>query len=229
MLIINDIFNLFLPKRCGACNMILETYEKVICTNCRHDLPVTSKKSLHYNLAKKIFKNSKINNVSTLFYYETNTEVQELIHNLKYRNQTEIGKIIGEWHVSKLLELKNFNIIDFVVPVPIHPKKLRKRGYDQLESYGETLADKLNATYTTKILKKIVNTKTQSKHSRKERFNNILNSIAISKTNIENKHILLIDDVITTGATLKACIKCLQQINGIQISVAAIAITILDN
>ena len=229
MLIDNDILYLFLPKRCGACNTILEPYENTICTNCRHALPVASKNTLYNKLTKNIFENSNINNVSTLFYYETNTELQELIHNLKYRNQTELGKIIGEWHASKLLESEDFKSIDFVVPVPIHSKKLRKRGYDQLETYGKTLATKLNAIYTTKILKKTKNTKTQSKYSRKERFENILNSIALSKTNVENKHLLLIDDVITTGATLKACVKCLQQIKGIQISIAAIAVTILDS
>ncbi len=177
-----------------------------------------------------IFEEYNIYLASALFNFEKNTEIQELIHNLKYRNQKKLGKIIGQWHGAKLATDMNFTQVDVVLPVPIHIKKLKNRGYNQISNYGAILAKKLNADFNETTLKKTVNTKTQAKHSRQQRFDNMLNSMQIRNPQIlENKHVLLVDDVITTGATMKACIECLNQVKGITISIAAMAVTLLED
>ncbi len=177
-----------------------------------------------------IFKEYKISLATALFNFEKHTEVQELIHNLKYRNQKKIGKVIGHWHGAKLALDTNFCHVDVVLPVPIHKKKLKQRGYNQVSSYGTILAKKLNADFNESILKKVIHTKTQAKQTRQERFENMFNSMELADaTSLKNKHILLVDDVITTGATMKACIECLKEIEGIKISVAAIAVTLLED
>ncbi len=209
--------------------MPLHTFEEGICTICRHSLPVINFSSLVENQMHDIFKEYEINLASALFNFEKHTEVQELIHNLKYRNQKKIGKIVGNWHGAKLVSDVNFTDIDVVLPVPIHAKRLKQRGYNQVSSYGVILAKKLNTVFNESILKKVAHTKTQSKQTREQRFDNMLNSIVLNETNnLINKHVLLVDDVITTGATMKACIECLKKVEGIKISIAAIAVTLLE-
>ncbi len=209
--------------------MPLHSFEEGICTVCRHSLPIINFSSSVENQMHDIFKDYEIKLASALFNFEKHTEVQELIHNLKYRNQKKIGKTIGNWHGAMLASDANFTHIDVVLPVPIHVKKLKQRGYNQVSNYGTILAKKLNADFNETVLKKVTYTKTQSKQTRQERLANILNTIGLQETvNLKNKHILLVDDVITTGATMKACIECLKKIEGIKISIAAMAVTLLE-
>jgi len=219
-----DLILLLFPKHCNACYSYLLRYEKEICTNCRNELPVINTTKLPFDLS--IIFNGDIhkNNFSSLFYFEKNSEVQELLHNLKYRKHAYLGKTIGHWHASVLLRNNNFITVDIVIPMPIHKKRLRSRGYNQVALYAKTIATSLTAEYRDDILIKKSHKKSQVFLTRKERFENILNSLSLHNSEaIKGKHVLIVDDIITTGATMKACLSTLKNKTA-EISVASIAL-----
>ncbi|MGB1041859.1 MAG: ComF family protein [Tenacibaculum sp.] len=159
-------------------------------------------------------------------FYQKGGVTQKIIHQLKYKQQPEIGVFIAKWFGSLLKEEAVFKNIDFIVPVPLHEKKIKKRGYNQVTLFGETLSAILNTTYKPDVLVRKSLSKTQTFKHRFERFsNNNTKFVLTDKTMFEHKHILLIDDVITTGATLVSCCEELLKTKNITISIATIAYT----
>ncbi|WP_027138333.1 ComF family protein [Gaetbulibacter saemankumensis] len=223
---LQSIVNLFFPKVCYACLELLQDNEDTICTNCRHDLPVTN---YHFNddktIQKVLYGRAKIENGTALFRFEKKGLVQQLIHGLKYRGYQRIGFILGNWLGAELKTIPAYQHIDAVIPVPLHKKKLKKRGYNQVTKFAEQLACSLDAEYLDHVLIKTTNTSSQVNKIRFARWNksNELFSIK-NKEAINNKHILLVDDLITTGATLEACIEVLNEADNLKISIATIAI-----
>jgi len=220
------IVDLLFPKVCYACLNLLQDNEEAICVNCRHDLPVTN---FHFDnddaVVKALYGRVKIEQGTALFRFEKKGLVQQLIHGLKYRSHENIGVLLGNWLGSELKTLETYQNIDMVIPVPLHKKKLRKRGYNQVTKFGQQLAKALNADYVEDVLVKVTNTASQTT---KQRFTRWMNNdelfAIISAETIENKHILLVDDLITTGATLEACITVLNKAKNIKISIATMAI-----
>lgn len=150
--------------------------------------------------------------------------VKNLIHYLKYRNQSQIGSFIGDWYGSSLKKDKGLPAIDMVLPVPMHPKKLKKRGYNQVEGFGKRLAHHLNAAYIDDILLKTTHTQTQTQKSRIFRWQHQSPSFVIAKPHrLVHKNILLVDDVVTTGATLEACAKAINEEKNTTIYIATMA------
>ena len=150
--------------------------------------------------------------------------VKNLLHNLKYKNQENIGLFLGDWYGNILSKDNALKPIDVVIPVPLHPKKLRKRGYNQVDDFAKRIAHHLNTSFSNQMLIKTANTRTQTKKDRLFRWQNAQD--LYEPLNIEllkNKTVLLVDDVITTGATIEACAKALQKANGITIYVATMA------
>ena len=159
-------------------------------------------------------------------YYRKDGKTKDLIHHLKYKGNQEIGTFIGEWFGSVLNESNEFNDIDCIIPVPLHPKKQKQRGYNQLTTFGLSVSKHLNKPYITDALLRTTASKTQTFKQRFERFSNSGTKFSVPNTSIlKNKHILLIDDVITTGATLESCCKELLTSENIKISIATIAYT----
>ena len=228
--IILDILQVIFPTYCAACNRFLHKNESLICTKCRHELPKLNLKKSSQLIKNQYFTNLNIHiHFSILFQYEKDSEIQSLIHNFKYKNPKKLGKTLAFWHFNTLKNLPFTDEIDLIVPVPMHSKRLKKRGYNQVSDYAKTIAQMLNAKYAPKVLTKVRETKIQSKQTRSDRFRNMLDSFFLNpEIDISNKHILLVDDVITTGATLEACIVSLQKATGVKISIAAIAITLID-
>ncbi|WP_345192328.1 ComF family protein [Algibacter agarivorans] len=223
---IKPLLNLFFPKVCYACLNLLNDNEDTICMDCRHDLPVTN---FHFDdsddVAKVLYGRAKIEDGTALFRFEKKGNVQQLIHNLKYRDHENIGFLLGNWLGGELKTIKNYKTIDIVIPVPLHKKKLKTRGFNQVAKFGQQIAEALNADYMDDVLLKLTNTKTQSKKGRLARWINSEELFAIQNIpSIENKHILLVDDIITTGATLEACISVLNEAKNIKISIATMAI-----
>ena len=224
---LKDIFNIFFPEVCLCCYEQLSSNEFTVCLTCRHDLPLTNFSFEAENLVKKSFYGRiPIENATALFYFFKKGKVQQLIHELKYNKQQQVGNFIGNWLGDEIVESNRFNNIDFIVPVPLHKNKLKKRGYNQLTIFGERLAEKLNITYNSTILVKISSTKTQTKKLRLDRWKNVQELFFVqNNVDLKNKHILLIDDIITTGATLEACCKAFNKIKGLKISIACMAYT----
>ncbi|KIO52375.1 ComF family protein [Flavobacterium hibernum] len=222
----NFIINLFFPKICSGCRAILITNETVLCTTCRHEMPLTQYHLDPKNQAvKKFYGKIDIEYASALLYFNKKGIVQELIHNLKYKGHEEIGTVLGNWYVEDLKGLKLENAFDIVIPVPLHPRKLKERGYNQVTIFGKTLANGLNLKYDDTILFRKKYSKTQSKKNLLGRSENIESIFDIHSTKEnQNKHFLLIDDVLTTGATLEACSRALRKIPGAKISIVCMAI-----
>lgn len=229
--IVSDILQVIFPTYCAACKYFLHKKESLICTNCRHKLPIINPQKGSQLIKKQLLINSPIiHHTSVLFRYEKDSEIQSLIHNLKYKNPKKIGETLAYWHYNLLKKVLFTDKIDLIIPVPMHNKRQRKRGYNQITYYAKTLAQVLNAKYLPKVLIKTKETKTQSKQSRKERFTNMLDSFELnSEIDITGKHILLVDDIITTGATIQACVASLEKAKGVKISIAAIAITLFED
>ncbi|GIQ60452.1 amidophosphoribosyltransferase [Flavobacterium collinsii] len=221
----NYLINLFFPKVCVGCHMLLRSGETIICTSCRHELPLTQHHLDPKNEAlKKFYGRIDIQHASAFLYFNKKGIVQELIHNLKYKGHEEIGTVLGNWYAEDLKELNLESPFDVIVPVPLHRRKLKERGYNQITAFGKTLSKNLEITYDCTLLYRKKYSKTQSKKNLLGRSENIENifDVQFSEGN-HNKHFLIVDDVLTTGATLEACSRALQKIPGAKISIICIA------
>ena len=223
---IKSLANLFFPKVCLACQGYLYDNEEIICTSCRHDLPVTN---FHFNndqtVLKVFYGRVKVENATSLFRFEKKGIVQQLIHQLKYKGHEEIGTFLGDWLGSELKACGAYKKIDIVIPVPLHEKKLKSRGYNQVDSFAKQMANLLDAKYLDNVLLKVTNATSQVNKKRFARWNPNEELFTLNNANtIEGMHILLLDDIITTGATLEACMLALNQSKNIKISVATMAI-----
>ena len=223
----HTVLHLFFPKICITCNTQLRTLEKLICTQCRHDLPINCYKNYKDNQIKSAFLGRiPIEKATSFLFYRKIGKTKEIIHSLKYKGNQEIGNFIGDWFGSILKESNEFNDINHIIPVPLHQKKLKKRGYNQLTTFGQSLSKQLKSNYTPNLLIRTFASKTQTFKQRFERFST--NQTKFNLVDIEvfrNKHVLLIDDVITTGATLEACCKELLKTKNIKISIVTMAYT----
>jgi ComF family protein len=223
---ISSFFDLLFPNLCKSCNNPLGKGEKIICTNCRHNLPQTDYHLYKNNEIEKIFYGrSKIEFASSFLYFHKNGLTQNLIHKLKYKGYQEIGTLIGNWYGNKLLKEANLKF-DYIVAVPLHRHKERKRGYNQIDTFGKALAKIFGAEYSKDNLIRIYKSETQTKKSRFARWLNVKEIFSLNNREFfRNKKVLLVDDVVTTGATLDACCNELHKSEGIKISIVTIAVT----
>lgn len=222
-----DVYGLFYPDVCLCCTDHLTENETIVCVNCRHDFPLTNFSNEKNNLIEKSFYGRiPIENATSLLYFFKKGNIQGLIHALKYRGKQEVGTFLGDWLGEEMLYSERFSEIDCIIPVPLHQKKMKSRGYNQVTKFGESLAEKLSIPYETSVLKRISDTNTQTRKIRLDRWKNVKELFFVEDNSVlENKHILLIDDIITTGATLEACCKAFEKTNNLKISIASMAYT----
>jgi len=222
----HDFLNLFYPEVCQICENILVKNEHVICSNCLHDLPVTNFHLDNENPVKKVFYGRvKVENATSLLLFQKKGATQKLIHNLKYRGHRNIGIFLGKWMGEELCKADGFSQIDAVVPVPLHPRKLRARGFNQVENFGKEIASALKVPYLDNVLLKTSFSTSQTIKARLARWANIEESFVLSNPElIHKKHVLLVDDIITTGSTLEACATVLKAAGDVKISVATMAV-----
>ncbi len=208
-----------------ACGDSLYRNEEVICTQCLFHLPKTNFHLEKINPASKVFwGRANIEMATALYFYRKESKVQTLIHHLKYHGNKEIGVFLGQLYGGQLKGSEYFKDVDIVIPIPLHKDKLKKRGFNQAESFASGLAETMKITMDTSSVYRTIFTSTQTKKSRYKRWENVSEIFSIKEaTALENKHVLIVDDVITTGATMEACINTLNKVEGIRISVAAIA------
>ena len=227
MKFLKDFFRIFYPDLCANCENQLEKNENTICTFCRHDLPLTNFTNYSENkIAKTFYGRIIIEKANTLLFYRKEGITKKLIHELKYKGNKEIGSFFGNWLGEILKQNNEFSDINLIVPVPLHPKKLKQRGYNQVSKFGEKLSYHLNKPFLENVLLRTSTSKTQTFKARFERFNNNDTKFQSNNTSsFKNKHILLIDDVITTGATIESCAKELQKTEGVEISILTMAYT----
>ena len=221
----NHLLNLFFPRACTGCQAFLLADEKVLCTVCRHEIPLTNHHLIEQNeVMQKFYGRIPLEFGAALFYFHKKGIVQEMIHQLKYKGQEAVSETVGNWYASELRNLEVMQHIDYIIPVPLHKKRLRERGYNQVEGFGKALSAQLNIVYDDQLLYRKLHTKTQTKKDLLGRADVISTvfDVHFSETH-HGKHFLLIDDVITTGSTLEACSRALLKIPNAKISIVCMA------
>ena len=223
--IFSGFIHLFYPRVCAVCSTDLFQGEHVICLSCIYKIPQTRFWNDAENpVAQTFWGRVNIENACAYFFFTKGSKYRPLLHKLKYQGQREIGFELGLQLGQALVQSSLYTGIDYVVPVPLHPKKLRIRGYNQAEVIAEGVAKAMGVALSTKHLIKTEFTETQTRKTREERVKNVGESFrVVNQVEIVGKHLLLIDDVITTGATLEACAIKLLEVEGCKVSVAALA------
>jgi len=214
------------PNLCLVCNENLLKTETCICIKCLCEIPKTNFHLVADNpIEKKFWGKVLIYRGTAYFYFQKGSPFQKTLHALKYKNNREVGEVLGKYAASDLLESADFESVDVIIPVPLHPQKYRKRGYNQSELIGNGLSLVMNKPQNTTTLIRVKENMTQTKKSVFERYANTEGIFEITDTNtLIGKHILLVDDVLTTGSTLEACISALLQIEGVRVSVFTLAV-----
>jgi len=225
MNLFNDFISLFFPKTCYACGNNLFTGERIICTSCLIHLPKTNFHKDKDNAVSRVFWGRvNIESAASLYFYKKGGKVQHLIHQFKYKGHQEIGIFLGELFGLDLAGSYGFDIIDLIIPVPLHERKIKKRGFNQSEVFAKGLSNSMKKELDTTSIVRSVATETQTKKSRYKRWENVSEIFLLKNPEkLTGQHILLVDDVITTGATMEACIQTIQQVPGTKVSVASMA------
>ncbi|WP_158989733.1 ComF family protein [Mucilaginibacter sp. L196] len=222
---IADFVGLLFPQLCPACGEALMANEHVICTSCQYSLPLTNFHLQPDNIvARQFWGKVNVQAAYALYYFTKGGKVQNLVHHLKYKGMQQIGHAVGNIAGVQLVKNEIFYSADVIIPVPLHKKRLKQRGYNQSTCFADGLAHKLNAVVDVTSLIRTRATETQTKKGRFTRFENMQEVFMITDPEkLKNKHILLVDDIVTTGSTLEACAVELLKIDGVRLSIATIA------
>ena len=222
---IDPVFWLYFPKNCPACGRPLRLFGANICGRCSQNLPETHFFEAPNNPIEKIFYGRlPISAGAAAWYFHKNSALQALLFQLKYKSNKEVGLFIGKQMGALLAASERFASIDALIPVPLHPQAHSKRGFNQAALICVGIGQVWHKPVLTSAIARIKHTSTQTKQTRAERWDNMENAFTIKDpASIKGKHLLIIDDVITTGATIEACGKTLLSITGVTVSVAAAA------
>ena len=221
------MLNIFFPKLCRGCHTELRANELEICTVCRHELPLACFHDTGSDEMLQLFYGRvPVVLATSLFYFKKNGLTQKFVHALKYKKAKKIGLIFGAWLGEELKLIDAYKDIDMVLPVPLHKKKLRERGFNQVEGFGKEIAKALDVPYIDDVLLKVSPTKSQVF---KERISRIFSQEEVFSVQnahkINGKHLLVVDDIITSGATLESCSLKLLKAENVRLSFATMAIT----
>jgi len=221
---LTDFISLFYPRYCYACNEGLVKGEDIVCSKCMLDLP---RSYYHENRENSLFNrlNGRIplQFATAFLLFRKGGKVQHLLHALKYNNHPEIGETLGKVYGQELLEVEIDKKIDLIVPVPLHHTRKRKRGYNQSEEFAKGLSQSLGVQ-TSSVLERISHTESQTRKSKLKRWQNVSEVFKIKNADdVVGKRIMLVDDVITTGATIEACAQALLDESCASVGVVSIA------
>jgi len=223
--LLTDLLDLLLPRICCCCRRALRRWEEEICNYCLIEIPVTHFEDDPENLVAQVFWGRVyLEQAMSWFFFHKNSRYQKAIHQLKYQDRPGIGKTLGKEFGYQLSGSDIFILPDLLIPVPLYSKKMKKRGYNQSEKIAEGLSEALGIPLETEVLIKTEDTSSQTNKSRFDRYLNVVDSFKVENLEvIKNKHIFLIDDVLTTGATLEACATKLLEIPGVRVSIGTLA------
>jgi len=227
--IISEAFDglsyLIYPEVCPACLNALRKGELCLCTSCRFRLPRTQYyKDKDNPVAKQFWGKVNIEAATAYYHFGKGEKVQRLIHQLKYKGSKDIGVFVGELFGMEVAKVQPYSEIDIVVPVPLHPSKLRQRGYNQSDSFAEGIATAIGVRFDPDAVRRVKATDTQTRKHRYERYENVSSVFELSKPeDLRGKHVLLVDDVVTTGSTFIACAEVILNVPGSRVSIAALA------
>lgn len=222
--ILKDIIGLFYPILCLGCNKLLLLNECILCSRCRHELPFIESQ---IQLNEKFYGRLELQYINAILTFQKEGIVQKLIHHLKYKNREMIGTFFADLYLNHMIEIQKQYQFDYIIPVPLHPKKLKIRGYNQLSLFANKISQVTNIEVLNNLLIKNIHSETQTKKNLLGRIEVkedifILNPL-MQTDPFKGKHFLLIDDVITTGTTLELCGNVLLAIPDSKISIIVMA------
>lgn len=220
-----DLINLFYPRICAACRSVLVKHENYICIGCLYNLPKTNFHLDRDNsMAELFWGRVNIESAAAYYYFERGSKCRKILHQIKYRGNKELAYFLGSLYGNELYRAGSLSVPELIIPVPLHPKRLKKRGFNQSEWFARGVATGLKKPVRTDIIQRIAGIETQTRKSRTERWENVENSFSVvNPSEIENKHLMLVDDVVTTGATLESCASVLLEKGGMSISILTLA------
>lgn len=223
--LLQDVASLLFPKLCCACGESCYAGEKEICTACLADLPFTDFHQYPDNpVAKQFWGRLPLEAAMAMLYFKKGSKVQRLMHHLKYKDRPELGTYLGKLLGQQLLKAPGFATIDYIIPVPLHPRKEHFRGYNQSLCIATGLTEVLQKPVDALQLIRKKSTASQTRKSRFTRYENMQTVFEVLHPNkLIDTHILLVDDVVTTGATLEACGTALFKHGINKLSVACVA------
>lgn len=221
-----DFVALFFPNVCVACEKPLPNGLQYICPTCQYQLPKTNNYKIEVpHIEQKLAGSIRFKYLLAYLHFNKKGIVQQLLHELKYNHKEEIGIMLGRWFGHDLLLAGFQDEFDMIIPVPLHPSKQKKRGYNQSEAFAKGLSEVLKADVVNAIVR-TEDSQTQTRKSRLERQDNVKSIFEVSLPDVvKGKHVLLVDDVLTTGATILACGDKLTQADIDELSIAVVAAT----
>ncbi len=225
-LLTDSILNLFYPELCLACGNSLVSGEEAICLHCENTLPRTRFHDDRNNIVSQLFWGRvEIYTATSFLFFRRKGIVQQLMHQFKYKGEQNIGAYLAKLFGQELSQVSHYSTIDCILPIPLHPNKEKKRGYNQAAIIARGLADELGAPARTDLLLRADETSTQTKKSRYDRWENVSSAFKINPDkSFPYQHVLLVDDVITTGATIEACAQRILHDTKSKVSVATLAL-----
>jgi ComF family protein len=223
--IFNDFVSLVYPHYCLACKTGLAKGEDVICSKCILELPRTHYHADPHNpVFRRLDGRILVQHAFSFFHFRKGGKVQQLLHELKYNNHPEIGVTLGRVYADELLRCGFSNQFDVIIPIPLHASKRRRRGYNQSEEFAKGLSEILKAPCLIHPVERIVQTDTQTRKSKLMRWRNVSEVFRVNDIQaVSGIRILLVDDVITTGATVEACGRTLLEAGCSSLSIASMA------
>lgn len=231
---IKDIFNSFIdtlfPRICPVCNNVLLSHEKHICTKCRIDIPITRYHMQEFNAMEQLFAGkTPIEKAVGYFFYEKGNPYSNILHNIKYRNNPQLGQYVAKLFAQELLSRNIFRDIDCIIPVPLHHRKKIQRGYNQSEYIAKGFSEVFDIPVHNNIIIAHKSHESQTNKGIYERWLNTQNIFSAQDTQVlENKHVLIVDDVVTTGATLLSAALTIASVPNIKISLATLGVARLE-
>ncbi len=221
----HGLSHLFFPRLCSGCSKPLVKGEQVLCMHCFGQLPKTGNCVHDENETTQRFAGRvSFSHAASFAYFSADGLLQQLLHGLKYKGKKEIGSFLGTQFAQDLQHAEWIRGVDMIVPVPLHPKRQAKRGYNQSSIIAAAMGQVLQLGYDEKLLSRTRNTETQTQKTREERAQNMSDAFVCKKP-VTARHVLLLDDVLTTGATLEACANAIRaKQKDIEISIATIGL-----
>ena len=225
MALINDFMSLIYPRLCEACGVNLFGHEKHLCNLCRVNLRRSNYHFSENNPISLLFAGRiPVKQASAILLFEKSGKVQNILHSIKYNGNKELAVLMGILYAEELIKGAAFPEITKIIPIPLHPAKLKQRGFNQSEYFARGLSKGLNKPLNTSSIIRVKESSTQTKKKKFERWENVEGIFElVKKEDLKGQHILLVDDVITTGATLESAWTCLKEVEELSISIASIA------
>lgn len=224
--IADDFLSLFLPRPCLSCGLNLVRGEEILCTGCLLSMARTDFHNSRDNMLEQAFWGRCIIERAAAFsVYNRGSRIRSLIHLLKYRGRKDVGRMLGRLYGSVLAGSGFMDGIDMILPVPLDPARERKRGYNQSQCIAEGLGEYSRVPVRSDILFRTGKSGSQTKSGRYERWENVEGLFAVRKADaIKGRHLIVVDDVITTGSTIEACVNALHEAGDVRVSVVALAV-----